>query len=198
MGYILTASELAKMTIYGSKIYSKGLIEHLIDKLNKKFKEVGNKPMIAAKLHVSTIVFDKSGMFSDQSGIEGLAKIYEASTDEVAGELADELINCGISESMVTIKRRHTEKHPAIKAREQAIIRDKVVKFIGLDKVSRKDIQEFFNTLHEDEEVGRRPHISWIYKNTHLVKRVKTGKVVSYRLTRAGVNVFNKLEKDAS
>jgi len=107
-----------------------------------------------------------------------------------------------VSEGRMQIKRAYkrngVELKPAVTVAEEAVMRNKIVKFLGaqpLFRASKKSILEFFNALNEDAEVGRVPSAGWLYRNQHLVKKIKVGKDSFYKLTRAGLNLFNKVNK---
>ncbi len=118
----------------------------------------------------------------------------------------DFLIKIGyINEAKMTIKRPYKrggiELKPAVSVAGEAAIRDSIVKFIGsqpLFRASKSSIFEFFNTMNEDAEIGRTPSRSWLYRNTHLVKKIQIGKSTFYKLTRAGLNLFNKINKEVN
>lgn len=95
-------------------------------------------------------------------------------------------------------KRNGVELKPGITVAEEAVMRNKIVKFLGsqsLFRASKTAILEYFNTLNEDVEVGRTPSSGWLYRNSHLVKKIKVGKDTYYKLTRAGLNLFNKINQ---
>lgn len=107
-------------------------------------------------------------------------------------------INEGRMQIKRAYKRNGVELKPAITVAEEAVMRNKIVKHLGsqpLCRASKKSILEFFNALNEDAEVGRVPSAGWLYRNQHLVKKIKVGKDAFYKLTRAGLNLFNKLNK---
>lgn len=196
MDYLLTASELAQMNIYKSVITSEGLAKAIAHSITEQFDKTHDNEKLTA--NILGFKFGKQGIDLRQKSLVQLSKITGEDELALAERIVESLIASGVSESMLTIKRRHTDKHPAITARERAVIRNKIIKFIGDKKVTRDELMDFFNSMNEDEEVGRKPHASWLYKNKHLVKRLKIGKAIKYRLTRAGLNLHKKLEDDAS
>lgn len=99
-------------------------------------------------------------------------------------------------EELATVKRPHTDKFPKVTINTKAILRNKIVKFIGdqnLQKATRDEIKEFIKNLESDKEIGKVFSDKWIYKNKHLVKRVIAGKEIFYKLTRAGLNTYKLL-----
>lgn len=101
-----------------------------------------------------------------------------------------------LSEELVKVKRKHTDQYPEIVAQPAAILRNKIVSFIGsqnLQRATRDSIMEFMKSLESDPDVGRVPSDKWIYNNKHLLKRIIVNKEIYYKLTRAGRNCYNWL-----
>jgi len=118
--------------------------------------------------------------------------------DEDPNYTRDKIVNEGKMQIKRPYKRGGVELSPAVTVAEEAVIRNKIVKFLGskpLFRASKTDLNDYFNSMNEDAEVGRRPSNSWLYRNTHLVKKIRIGKDAYYKLTRAGLNLFNKIKE---
>lgn len=135
---------------------------------------------------------------------DGKIEVQKKGKNDWDGEIADfdpedvKPVNEGRMQIKRAYKRNGVELKPAITVAEEAVMRNKIVKHLGgqpLFRASKKSILEFFNALNEDAEVGRVPSSGWLYRNQHLVKKIKVGKDTFYKLTRAGLNLFNKLNQ---
>ena len=104
-----------------------------------------------------------------------------------------------IEEALARVKRKWTETHPAVNIDPNAILRNKIVKFIG-DKekcrCTRTEFNDFCNSLQEDEQIGRIPSRSWLPKNKHIVKKIKVGNTPYLKLTPIGKRVHSYICKE--
>lgn len=101
---------------------------------------------------------------------------------------------------MTRVKRSHGENHPAIKADIDAKMRNKVIEFMGSHnkgRVSKEELDEFFNQMNEDDTPINAPSKSWVYKNSKLIERKKVKGGKCYELTRAGKNLYERLKAAA-
>ncbi len=101
-----------------------------------------------------------------------------------------------VAEALSQIKRRHTEKHPALFINPNAVLRNKIVSFFAEGENGRRTMAEygdFCKKLEEDTEIGRRPSRSWLYANKDLVKRVEVGDTTYLRLTSKGKRIHQHL-----
>ncbi len=101
-----------------------------------------------------------------------------------------------IIERLVRIKRQHTTLHPSVHINPDAHMRNKIVSHIGSkdkQRITVEELMEFFNTLNEDEEVGKMPHPRWIERNKHILRSVKVGNQKFYGLTKNGKRIYKHL-----
>lgn len=106
------------------------------------------------------------------------------------------VIENAINEALVKIKRRWTESYPAVFINPEAVLRNKIVKFIGghpLCRCTREQFNEYCNKMEEDVEVGRKPSASWLSKNKHIVKTMEVAGEQYVKLTENGKRIFNHL-----
>lgn len=101
-----------------------------------------------------------------------------------------------INEANVTIKRKWTDAYPEININPDAILRNRIVNFIGefpYKRCTKSDLESYFERLLEDEEIGRQPSFKYIHNNPHLFKQINIGGERYIKLTPVAVRVFNYL-----
>lgn len=101
-----------------------------------------------------------------------------------------------ITEAVVQVKRPWGEKYPAVKVNHAAVMRDKIITFVGEQTGRRCEVtklREFLVSLETDEDILRCPSDKWLYNNSHLLKKVLVNGEVYYKLTRAGENLDRML-----
>lgn len=149
---------------------------------------------------VRKIQYELDGTVShDQRTVVELSKLMGVSPTRVSESMTAQLRSTKVFESMIRVKRKHTDDHPEVMVSDSAVMRNKIIKFIGGHsghKTSKEELDQFFSSLNEDEEVGKSPSMSWIYKNKHLIRKVSNKRGVYYKLTRAGVNTYKHLMED--
>jgi hypothetical protein len=88
----------------------------------------------------------------------------------------------------INIKRRHTDKHPAIFTTENGIIRNKFVEFVGKRKsVSVYDFQAYARQVKMSLQLAHTP--SKYFEKSRYFEKVNE----EIRLTRYGRNLYNAL-----
>lgn len=178
-----------------------GVIDHIYKALHSTFG-FDNTKESSIKNAIEDLDFGKDHEVDwRQPGIKRLVNLV--STDELANKavvamtITNAIKSSSLYEGVVKIKRQHTSKHPAITINDKAVMRNKLVNFLGDrgGKVSVQELSEYMSQMQEDSEVGRSPHKGWVYKNKHLVRGVKAsnGKISHYKLTRTGRKVYNHI-----
>lgn len=103
----------------------------------------------------------------------------------------------GIFESpLVKIKRKWTDDYPAVHINPDAVIRNKIVEFIGSkdnQRVTFEELNEFMANMSEDQLVKKSPHKNWLRDNSRLVKKINVGNKGYYTLTNIGKRIYKHL-----
>lgn len=97
-----------------------------------------------------------------------------------------------ISEAIVQVKRPWGEDHPAVRVNPAAVMRNKIVSFVGQQENKRCEatkLRQFLADLANDQEILRCPSDKWLYNNSHLLKKILVNGEIFYRFTRAGANL---------
>lgn len=114
---------------------------------------------------------------------------------------SDVLALRNVQEKNVKIKRKHTDNHPALFINPSAVMRNKIVQFVGEGEKSRRkreEMNEFFKRMEEDEEIGKSPSKSWLKNNKKIVKLISIGDQKYYRLTEVGKRIYNHINDQLS
>lgn len=94
----------------------------------------------------------------------------------------------------VKIKRKYTEKYPAVNAGNYGPVREKILSFVREKEdeggVTLQELKEFINNMNE--EIGTKTSANWIYKNKKYLKGIKEGERKVIKLSKFGNRVLDR------
>ena len=97
-----------------------------------------------------------------------------------------------LSESLITVKRKYTDTHPATVVSDYAPVRERILAFVKENKtVTKAALYEFIKGMNEGTQRTTSPQ--WVRRNEQYFNVVEKNGEKHYSLSKLGERVHSKI-----